>query len=90
MPQWSRCSEQVMLSVALCALLLPASLALVMVKEVPAGAIAILECPSNDEHHRFSYWQTHDDTVVGPGNAYDDYKFKYEVLTGTLYIKVRG
>lgn len=66
---------------------LASALADVIVQEVPAGGMAILECHSNDDHHRFAYWQLHDDKVVGPGNAYDDYKYKYEVLTGRLYIK---
>ncbi|XP_052122011.1 uncharacterized protein LOC113215924 [Frankliniella occidentalis] len=74
---------------ALCLLgsALGSALADVMVKEVPAGAMAELECPSNDDHHRFSYWQTHNDKVIGPGNEYNDYKYKYEVLTGKLFIK---
>lgn len=66
---------------------LASAMANVIVKEVAAGAMAILECHSNDDHHRFAYWQLHDDKVVGPGNAFDDYKYKYEVLTGRLYIK---
>lgn len=66
---------------------LPAALAEVMVKEVPAGGMAVLECPSNDDHHRFLYWQTHDDQVVGPDNPLNEYKYKYEVLGGRLSIK---
>ncbi|XP_034239894.1 uncharacterized protein LOC117644487 [Thrips palmi] len=76
-----------LLTLCVLALGLASALADVIVKEVAAGAMAILECHSNDDHHRFAYWQLHDDKVVGPGNAYDDYKYKYEVLTGRLYIK---
>lgn len=65
------------------------ALADVMVKEVPVGGVAILDCPSNDDHHRFQYWETHNDKVIGPDNPYNEYKYKYEVLTGRLYIKVR-
>lgn len=72
----------------LLALGLASALADVIVKEVAAGGMAILDCHSNDDHHRFAYWQLHDDKVVGPGNAYDDFKYKYEVLTGRLFIKV--
>lgn len=57
--------------------------------EVSPGETAVLQCPSNDEHHRFQFWWMKPDQIIGPGTAPNSDKFKYEVLTGTLYIKVR-
>lgn len=59
------------------------------VVEVAPGDTAILQCPSNDEHHRFQFWWMKPDQIIGPGTALNSDKFKYEVLTGTLFIKVR-
>lgn len=56
--------------------------------EVSPGDTAVLQCPSNDEHHRFQFWWMKPDQIIGPGTAPNSDKFKYEVLTGTLYIKV--
>jgi len=58
--------------------------------EVSPGDTAVLQCPSNDEHHRFQFWWMKPDQIIGPGTAPNSDKFKYEVLTGTLYIKVGG
>lgn len=59
-----------------------------VVIEVTQGDTAVLRCPSNDEHHRFQFWWMKPDQIIGPGTALNSDKFKYEVLTGTLYIKV--
>lgn len=56
--------------------------------EVSQGDTAVLQCPSNDEHHRFQFWWMKPDQVIGPGTPLNTDKFRYEVLTGTLYIKV--
>lgn len=56
--------------------------------EVSPGDTAVLQCPSNDEHHRFQFWWMKPDQIIGPGTMINSDKFKYEVLTGTLYIKV--
>jgi len=58
--------------------------------EVAPGETAVLHCPSNDEHHRFQFWWMKPDQIIGPGTVPNSDKFKYEVLTGTLYIKVGG
>jgi hypothetical protein len=58
--------------------------------EVSPGQTAVLQCPSNDEQHRFQFWWMKPDQIIGPGTAPNSDKFKYEVLTGTLYIKVRS
>lgn len=57
------------------------------VVEVAEGETAVLRCPSNDEHHRFQFWWMKPDRIIGPGTALNTDKFRYEVLTGTLYIK---
>nr|CAD7443013.1 unnamed protein product [Timema bartmani] len=57
------------------------------VQEVPVGATAVLPCLSNDDNHRFQFWQLIGDQVVGPGNLPNRDKYKFEVLTGTLYIR---
>jgi len=62
--------------------------AAVVVVEVAEGDTAVLRCPSNDEHHRFQFWWMKPDRIIGPGTAMNTDKFRYEVLTGTLYIKV--
>jgi len=59
------------------------------VLEVPAGETAKLECPSNDDNHRFQFWQLKSNEILGPGNKINERKYKYEVLSGTLYIKVQ-
>lgn len=56
--------------------------------EVSPGDTAVLQCPSNDERHRFQFWWMKSDQYIGPGTMLNSDKFKYEVLTGTLYIKV--
>lgn len=58
------------------------------VKEVPIGSTAILQCNSNDDHHNFLFWQLGQNQIVGPGNVYDEHKYKYEILSGRLFIKV--
>ncbi|XP_050429561.1 uncharacterized protein LOC126838849 [Adelges cooleyi] len=55
--------------------------------EVEPGATAVLECPSNDKDHRFQFWWLKSNEIIGPGSDMDSNKFRYEVLTGTLYIK---
>ncbi|KAL7303271.1 hypothetical protein TKK_0004465 [Trichogramma kaykai] len=59
----------------------------VSVTEVHAGNLAELPCLSSDDNHRFMFWQVTDDVIIGPGNALDESKYNYEVLTGKLLIK---
>lgn len=60
-----------------------------IVKEVNLGELAEIHCPSNDDNHRFQFWQLQrENTVIGPTNRYNRDKYKYEVLTGKLLIKV--
>lgn len=60
----------------------------VTVSEVTAGHLAELPCKSSDDDHRFMFWQLTDDSkIIGPGNALDENKYNYEVLTGKLYIR---
>ncbi|XP_063978747.1 uncharacterized protein LOC135163323 isoform X2 [Diachasmimorpha longicaudata] len=60
----------------------------VIVKEVQAGHLAELPCLSNDDYHRFMFWQLTDDSkIIGPGNPLDTEKYNYEVLTGKLLIR---
>lgn len=59
------------------------------VKEVSAGHLAELPCLSIDEYHRFMMWQFgNNDQLIGPGNPFNEKKYNYEVLTGTLQIRV--
>lgn len=58
------------------------------VTEVPAGSRAILDCQSNDFDHNFKFWILGSNKVVGPGNDYDERKYKYKVLSGKLHIDV--
>ncbi|KAG8224831.1 hypothetical protein J437_LFUL002278 [Ladona fulva] len=62
-----------------------------VIREVAEGDTAVLPCPSNDLPHKFIYWERTgpDNTylVIGPGNDIDRTKYKYEVLSGTLYIR---
>lgn len=62
----------------------------ITVTQVSAGHLAELPCLSNDDHHRFMFWQLTDDrAIIGPGNSMDENKYNYEVLTGKLFIRVR-
>lgn len=56
------------------------------VKEVPAGSTAVLNCHSNDVDHNFMFWLFNGTDVIGPGNVYNEQKYKYEVLSGKLHI----
>jgi hypothetical protein len=57
--------------------------------QVPVGETVTLMCQSNDENHNFFYWYLNEkNIIVGPSNTYDIGKFKYEVLSGNLTIKV--
>lgn len=60
----------------------------VTVKEVTAGHLAELPCLSNDDHHRFMFWQFGNNDIIGPGNPLNEKKYNYEVLTGKLFIRV--
>ncbi|XP_044743163.1 uncharacterized protein LOC123305499 [Chrysoperla carnea] len=56
--------------------------------EYNAGETAVLNCDSNDDKHIFRFWQfTGNDLIIGPGNDFDKDKYKYDILTGKLYIK---
>lgn len=61
----------------------------IVVQEVDVGSTAVLLCHSNDDHHRFQFWELEGNHLIGPGNEVDTSKYKFEVLSGTLYIKVR-
>lgn len=56
--------------------------------EVEQGDMAVLQCPSNDDQHRFQFWMLNTKDYIGPGSSTHKDKYKYEVLTGTLFIKV--
>ncbi|XP_023945266.2 contactin-5-like isoform X1 [Bicyclus anynana] len=56
------------------------------VTEVPAGSTVVLKCGSNDFNHNFLFWILNNNTIIGPGNNYNEKKFKYEVLSGKLHI----
>ncbi|PSN43191.1 hypothetical protein C0J52_11304 [Blattella germanica] len=58
-----------------------------LVQEVNVGNTAVLPCPSNDDYHRFQYWELEGNQVIGPENKINPTKYKYEVLSGKLYIK---
>lgn len=72
---------------SLAAVFIQISVQAVSVTEVALGETAVLNCTSNDDNHRFQFWQLHTNEIIGPGNTPDKSKYKYEVLTGTLYIK---
>ncbi|CAG9563160.1 unnamed protein product [Danaus chrysippus] len=57
-----------------------------VVTEVPAGTTVVLNCDSNDYNHNFMFWLFDKNKVIGPGNEYDERKYKYEVLSGKLHI----
>uniref|UniRef100_A0A2A4JSU0 Ig-like domain-containing protein n=1 Tax=Heliothis virescens TaxID=7102 RepID=A0A2A4JSU0_HELVI len=56
------------------------------VTKVPAGSTAVLNCHSNDMDHNFMFWLFNGTDVIGPGNVYNEQKYKYEVLSGKLHI----
>ncbi|XP_008479171.1 uncharacterized protein LOC103515998 isoform X3 [Diaphorina citri] len=62
-------------------------MAMTIVQEVDVGDMAVLKCPSNDDQHRFQFWELSTKDIIGPGNNINQEKYKYEVLTGTLFIK---
>ncbi|XP_046431702.1 uncharacterized protein [Neodiprion pinetum] len=60
----------------------------VIVKEVSAGHLAELPCPSIDDNHRFMYWElSNKNNIIGPGNPQNPEKYNYQVLTGKLMIR---
>jgi hypothetical protein len=61
----------------------------IIVQEVDVGSTAVLPCHSNDDHHRFQFWELQGNRIFGPANAVSIDKYRFEVLSGTLYIKVR-
>lgn len=71
------------------AAVIPLSQTVTIVKEVNLGELAVIHCPSNDDNHRFQFWQLQrENIVIGPTNIYNRDKYKYEVLTGKLLIRV--
>ena len=58
------------------------------VLEVLAGKTASIKCPSNDANHRFMFWHLNGKELLAPGDNINARKYKYDVLTGTLLIKV--
>lgn len=60
------------------------------IMQVPSGKDVTLICQSNDANHNFLYWHMNGrNLVVGPGNDYDNGKYRYEVLSGNLTIRVK-
>lgn len=59
------------------------------VHRVKAGETVVLPCFSNDDDHRFQYWEMGNDKIVGPWNKHNQNKYKYEVWSGKLIIQVR-
>ncbi|CAH2091961.1 unnamed protein product [Euphydryas editha] len=59
-----------------------------VVTEVPAGSTVVLNCDSNDFDHNFMFWlmDSHPSQIIGPETTFDERKYKYEVLSGKLYI----
>lgn len=58
-------------------------------QEVEVGKIVTLHCKSNDDYHNFMFWHlSKTDAVIGPRNQFNSKKFKYEILSGNLTIKV--
>lgn len=61
----------------------------VLVRTVSWGTNVVLKCLSNDENHNFRYWHlVNKGLIIGPANQYDPAKFKFEVLSGNLTIRV--
>lgn len=58
--------------------------------EAPYGENVVLQCRSNDKDHNFDFWVVESQQVaIGPSNTdYDIRKFKYEILSGNLTIRV--
>lgn len=60
-----------------------------VVVQVPFGETVTLVCDSNDAKHSFIFWFVNEKNIfVGPSYHYDNAKFKYEVLSGNLTVKV--
>lgn len=63
----------------------------ILVKEVFFGETVLLQCKSNGEDYNFDYWLfDNGKAVIGPSNNYDRLKYKYEILSGNLTIRVGG
>lgn len=61
----------------------------VLVRTVPWGTNVVLKCQSNDKNHNFQYWHlVNKGLIIGPANQYDLAKFRYEILSGNLTIRV--
>lgn len=57
--------------------------------KVDYGKSVVLHCKSNDELHNFKFWHlSTTGIVIGPTNSFNTNKFKYEILSGNLTIKV--
>lgn len=57
--------------------------------EVDYGKSVVLHCKSNDDLHNFKFWHLSTaGVVIGPTNSFNINKFKYEILSGNLTIKV--
>ncbi|KAF7286718.1 hypothetical protein GWI33_004342 [Rhynchophorus ferrugineus] len=60
----------------------------VVLRTAQWGTNVVLTCLSNDAAHVFQYWHiVNKGVVIGPGNAYDEAKYRYHVLSGNLTIK---
>lgn len=61
----------------------------VIVRTVPWGKTVILKCMSNDNAHNFQYWHMVDQgLIIGPANKFNPAKFRFEILSGNLTIRV--
>ncbi|GJQ82091.1 hypothetical protein Trydic_g6963 [Trypoxylus dichotomus] len=55
--------------------------------EVPEGHTVQISCESEDGNHAFAFWELASRDILGPGNEYDENKYEYNVLNGTLYVR---
>lgn len=60
-----------------------------LVKEVLYGETVLLRCSSNVHNYNFEYWLFNNrKIVIGPSNYYDKLKYRYEILSGNLTVRV--
>lgn len=67
-----------------------AAVPLEKIVEVPEGHTVQISCESKDRNHTFAFWELASKDILGPGNEYDESKYEYNVLNGTLYVRVRS
>lgn len=58
--------------------------------EVSEGQTVQIPCESKDINHTFAFWELATKGIIlGPANEYDKNKYDYNILNGTLYVRVR-